>query len=79
MKINFQQQQPQQQQRQQQGNKKAGWEEAVAQLANNIAQFQKSTTASIHALKVQMGQTTAALTNRPRGSLSNNTKKNLKE
>ena len=64
MRSNFQSQQ-QQQQRQQQGDGKQGWEEAIAQLANNTTQFQKSTTTSIYALEVQMGQMAATLANQP--------------
>jgi len=48
-------------------------------LSNNTAQFQKSTTASIHALKVKIGQLAAALANRPQGSLPSNAEKNSKE
>ena len=78
MKKNFQQQQ-RQQQRQKQGDIKSSREEAVTQLSNNTAQFQKSTTASIHALKVKIGQLAAALANRPQGSLPSNAEKNSKE
>jgi len=49
------------------------------QLANSTMQFQKSTTTSIHAPEVHMGQTAAASTNKPQGSFPSNTEKNPKE
>ena len=60
-------------------SKKSGWEEAVAQLANNTIQFQKSTTSYIHALEVQIGQRATVLAYRSQGSLSSNTENNPKE
>ena len=48
-------------------------------IAYNTTKFQKSTTTSIHAPEVHMGQTAAASTNKPQGSFPSNTEKNPKE
>lgn len=59
--------------------KKEGWEEAIAKLANHQLQYQERNDASLKNLERQVGQLAKILSERPQGALPSNTETNPRE